>query len=1100
MPNYQLRPRPAPVASAPALDEQQRAVVDHPGGPLLVLAGPGTGKTTTLVESVVDRIERRGLSPSEVLMLTFSRKAAGELRTRIGARLGRTTSGVLASTFHAFCYALVRRFADAELYADPPALLSAPEHDVRLRELLVGERDTGRVDWPASLRPALRTRGLAGELRGLLARARSLGYDPPDLVEAGLSAGRPEWVAAGRFFAESLDVFDQQHQLDYAELVHRATIVASDPANQAALRREHAFVVVDEYQDTDPAQVALLQALAGDGRDLLVVGDPDQSIYAFRGADPRGLLRFPDRFHTRAGDRAPLKVLTTTRRFGPGLLAASRSVVAALPVPGSLDRDTFTQFREPASAEPACGDGAVQVRTFTSPAAEAEHIALLLRRAHLDDDLPWSQMAVLVRSGVQSIPRLQRALSAAGVPVDVAGDEVPLRAQPAVQTLLLALRMADTVAAVRRGDPRRPPAPDDVEALLTSPLSGSGPAAVRRLARALRERDRAEHAGERPPLPSPHLLAVALVDPDLLADVPRDPRGDAQRAARLAALIARAADQLGAAAPVEDVLWTVWDGTDWPRQLRRSSESGGAAARAAHRDLDAVVELFALAARAGRRHRHRGLGAFLDEVDAQQIPADTLAEQGVRADAVRLLTAHRAKGLEWRLVVVAAVQEQSWPSLRRRGTLLATDLLGADGELPALPSVGELLAEERRLFYVAVTRARQRLVVTAVHGAREQGEQPSRFLAELGVEVGGPEPRPTRPLSLRGLLGELRARAEATDDPALRVAIARRIARLADSGVVPAADPASWWGVRPTSDATTPVRPSDRPVALSGSAVNTLEQCPLRWFLSREAGGEQQSTSAQGFGSIVHALAAGVLDGEIPARADALLGELDRVWGELQFPVSWASDTERAAAGEALAHFLAWHGADRGRTPLGAEVEFAVEVPVGVAPRAESDAQPDADLAEDAAMLRGSMDRVELDSDGRAVVVDLKTGKSAPTMAEVAQHPQLGMYQIAVRAGALDELADRPVAPGGAELVQLRKTFKDGVKVQHQPAPDADHPLAADAQLAGAVAAIRGESFVARPGPGCGHCDFRSCCPAQADGRTLLATADDNGAEGGDAP
>nr|MBA2509188.1 ATP-dependent helicase [Nocardioidaceae bacterium] len=540
----------------------------------------------------------------------------------------------------------------------------------------------------------------------------------------------------------------------------------------------------------------------------------------------------------------------------------------------------------------------------------------------------------------------------------------------------------------------------------------------------------------------------------------------------------------------------VWDGTDWPRQLRRSSESGGATARAAHRDLDAVVELFALAARAGQRHLHRGLGAFLDEVDAQQIPADTLAEQGVRADAVRLLTAHRAKGLEWRLVVVAAVQEQSWPSLRRRGTLLATDLLGADGELPALPSVGELLAEERRLFYVAVTRARQRLVVTAVHGAREQGEQPSRFLAELGVEVGGPEPRPTRPLSLRGLLGELRARAEATDDPALRVAIARRIARLADSGVVPAADPASWWGVRSTSEAATPVRSADRPVALSGSAVNAMEQCPLRWFLSREAGGEQQSTSAQGFGSIVHALAAGVLDGEIPARTDALLGELDRVWGELQFPVSWASATERVAAGEALAHFLAWHGADRGRTPLGAEVEFAVEVPVAAVPGAEQNAEPTAD----AAVLRGSMDRVEFDSDGRAVVVDLKTGKSAPTQAEVAQHAQLGIYQVAVRAGALDELAGRPVAPGGAELVQLRKTLKNGAKVQHQPAPDADHLLTADAQLARAVATVRGESFVARPGPGCGHCDFRACCPAQADGRTLLDTPDVTDPEGGDAP
>ncbi len=1092
MPTYHLRVRDEPAsAPAPELDEHQRAVVDHPGGPLLVLAGPGTGKTTVLVESVVDRIERRGLAPSEVLVLTFSRKAAEQLRTRIGARLGRTTSGVLASTFHAFCYALVRRFTDPELYADPPALLSAPEHDLRLRELLAGDHDTGRVDWPASLRPALRTRGLATELSTLMARARALGLEPSDLVDAGVDADRPEWVAAGHFFAESLEVLDQQHQVDYAELVHRATVVASDPANRAMLQRELAFVVVDEYQDTDPAQVALLQALAGGGRDLLVVGDPDQSIYAFRGADVRGLLRFPDQFRTRAGEPAPMAALAASRRCGPALLAASRSVVGPLPVPGSLDRDTFERFRAPVSAAPTYGDGRVEARTFTSPAAEAEHIALLLRRAHFDGAVPWSQMAVLVRSGARSIPRLQRALSTAGVPVDVAGDELPLRAQPAAQALLRTLRMAETLAAARPGGQRPRLAPDDVETLLTSPLAGMGPAAVRRLARALRERDRAEHDGQRRPLPSAHLLAAALTDPDLLADLPRDPHGDAQRAHRFASLVGRAADQLADRTPVEDVLWTVWDGTDWPRQLLHSSESAGPAARAAHRDLDAVVELFALAARAQQRHQHRGLGAFLDEVDGQQIPADTLAEQGVRGDSVRLLTAHRSKGLEWRLVVVAAVQEESWPSLRHRGTLLATDLLGTHAELPAPPGVGAQLAEERRLFYVAVTRARQRLVVTAVHGGREHGEQPSRFLDDLGVQVGDPEPRPRRPLSLRGVLGELRARAETTDDPRLRSAIAERIARLVRSGVLPAADPARWWGVPPTTAAAVPVRPAADPVALSGSGVDLLATCPLRWFLSREAGGEQQSTSAQGFGSIVHALAAGVLDGEIPARADALMRELDRVWGELQFPVSWASATERAAAGEALDHFLSWHGAERGRTPLGAEVRFTVEVPVGEVPGGGPAEIPA--VGEDAAVLRGSIDRVEIDADGRAVVVDLKTSKNAPSAADVAQHPQLGVYQAAVRGGALDELAGRPVKTGGAELVQLRATLRSGAKVQHQQAPDDGHPLPADGQLARAVATIRAESFVARPGPACGHCDFRSCCPAQGSGRTLLGVPDGGG-------
>ena len=122
---------------------------------------------------------------------------------------------------------------------------------------------------------------------------------------------------------------------------------------------------------------------------------------------------------------------------------------------------------------------------------------------------------------------------------------------------------------------------------------------------------------------------------------------------------------------------------------------------------------------------------FLATLAAQQIPADTLAERGARGAAVRLLTAHRAKGLEWRLVVVAHVQQDAWPDLRRRASLLQPDRIGTDGLVPPV-TARELLLEERRLFYVACTRARERLVVTAVRSPDDDGEQPSRFLDELG--------------------------------------------------------------------------------------------------------------------------------------------------------------------------------------------------------------------------------------------------------------------------------------------------------------------------------------------------------------------------------
>src|SRR5215216_4883187 len=294
---YRLTRGAEKLPTPPVLDPSQRAVVEHAGGPLLVLAGPGTGKTTTLVECVVDRIERRGATPDSILVLTFSRKAAADLRARIAARLGRTTVTPMAMTFHAFCYALVRRFGEevgvaSDSFGAPLRLLTGPEQEFRVRETLQGSLETGRAQWPTSLARAFPTRAFASEVRAVLAKARQLGMDPDDVVAAGRAAGRPEWVAVGEFFDEYLDVMDAEGVLDYAELVHRSRIMLADPETVGLLRREIDCVFVDEYQDTDPAQVRLLAAVAGNGRDVVVVGDPDQSIYAFRGAEARGILDF----------------------------------------------------------------------------------------------------------------------------------------------------------------------------------------------------------------------------------------------------------------------------------------------------------------------------------------------------------------------------------------------------------------------------------------------------------------------------------------------------------------------------------------------------------------------------------------------------------------------------------------------------------------------------------------------------------------------------------------------------------------------------------------------------------------------------------------
>ncbi|NUL06543.1 ATP-dependent helicase, partial [Streptomyces lunaelactis] len=613
--------------------------------------------------------------------------------------------------------------------------------------------------------------------------------------------------------------------------------------------------------------------------------------------------------------------------------------------------------------------------------------------------------------------------------------------------------------------------------LLTSPLGGMDTADLRRLARALRDEERA--GGNRLPPPSDQLIARALAEPERL--VAHDP-AYARGAQRLGALLRKARELLEGGGTAEEALWELWDSTPWPQRLERAALRGGAAGRNADRDLDAVCALFETAARAEERTGGRGTLNFLEELDAQDIAADTLSKRSVRPDAVRLMTAHRSKGLEWSLVVVAGVQEGLWPDLRRRGSLLEADRIGRDGLAEPL-TPGALLAEERRLFYVPATRARDRLVVTAVKAPADDGDQPSRFLTELGAEPKDITGRPRRPLAVAALVAELRA---TTVDPqatgALRDAAAHRLARLAaltdDEGqpLVPAAHPYRWWGLYEPTQSRLPLRDRDQPVTLSGSALDQLANtCALQWFLGREVKADVPATAAQGFGNVVHVLADEVASGRTPADLAVLMERLDSVWNALVFDAPWKSQQEKEHARVALERFLRWHVMDRGgRTPAATEHDFDVTLEAG----------------EYEVRIRGSMDRVEQDEHGRAYVVDFKTGKQAPTRDEVARHPQLAVYQLAVREGALDEAFDghRP-EPGGAELVQLRQPAPKKEGGDDFPKIQAQEPLSGEwvgDLLATAAGRVLDERFTPTTGQHCTHCTFRASCSAQPEGRQIV--------------
>ncbi|WP_245870749.1 ATP-dependent helicase [Asanoa hainanensis] len=1172
-----VRRAPAPQEPRAARpDPLQANVVAHGDGPLLVLGGPGTGKTSTLVEAVAARVAS-GVDPERVLVLTFSRRGAGALRDRIEARIaagdGRVVHEPLVRTFPAYAFGMLRRAA--ALRGEPsPRLLTGPEQDLVIRELLdvVGpDGEDDPIGWPLHLRPALRTRAFAEQLRDLLMRAAERGIGPVELARLGERLGRDDWPAAARFLREYVAVLALRDvttrgsvAYDAAELVRAATgLLDDDPELLAAERGRLDIVYVDELADTDPAQLDLLHRVAGGGLPLVAFADPDSSTFAFRGADPAGVTTFPHRFRTASGAVARTVTLRTDYRSSGPLFEATGRVARRLRGPVGHRR---------ALPAPDAPPGRVEVRTFRSRTSEAAFLAHALREAHLLDGVPWSRMAVMMRSTTLQLPALQRALHSSGVPTVVHAEDLPLHQQPAVAPLLLLLRCAL--------EPERLDE-DAAVALLHSPLGGADPLAERRLRQGLRTL--ALGAGDR--RPSGELLVEALRDPAELAPVERRWAAPAKSVARLLAVAREAAAE--PASTAEDVLWALWRATGlserWYGAIVRAGRATGEPdngprwrAAAADRDLDAAVVLFDAAARFVDRLPGARTEVFLDHVLGQQLPADTIAPSADRGEAVRLLTAHAAKGLEWDLVAVAGVQEGVWPDLRLRGTLLGSERLvdvvsgRADETGVAASLVGQasaLLDEERRLFYVAVTRARQRLLVSAVNssavGGADHEEQPSRFLHELlgpsgaggatsagdddadpddpgpddpgpddpgpdgpdgdgldgGPGGGGPggddlppDPddlpvdddgrviwpddewpevapagggrapapalvrprtgdndddelplaRPPRAMTLSALVAELRT---AATDPAAsatrRHAAAGELARLAAAGV-PGAHPDDWWGLRPLSD--------DRPLAEAGETVrvtpSTMEsalRCSLRWLLERH-GGAAPATAAQGIGNLVHAAA--MLAEDAAADRERLIEYVAARFDAIDLAARWLAGPERERAEAMVDKLLVWLAANPRRL-LAIEQEFAVRLD-----------DPTRDIE-----LRGRVDRLEVDADGRLVVVDLKTGRTSSTAEDLAEHPQLAAYQAAVQAGAFDA---HGADPGGAALVQLGTTAK-AAKEQVQPSLDEhDDPGWAQALVRRTADTMAASTFHAIANSRCRVCPVRTSCPISGKGRQVV--------------
>lgn len=1089
--------------------EQQRVLDLAPGhGPVLVLGGPGTGRSALAVEYAARRIEA-GLEPERLLVLTPTRQASARLRDALSVRLDHGGRGTRTSTpvrtWAAYAFDLIRRARTAGFLPAvqrTPRLLSGAEQDTVIAELLesyaAGER--GGPDWPADLAEAVPTRGFRKEVRELIDRTSEYGIEPGQLEDLGELHRRGEWVAAAVLLQDYRDRLDlgMSEAFDPAGLLTTACLLLEEnPELLAGERRSLPVIVVDDLQEATPAVHRLIRAL-GTGQDVVALASPDTVVQGFRGARPDLVRDYPGCLLPRVDStEGRTHLLRTGYRMDGDVLQAWRRVARRIPaLPGTLEmRQGMTSADAdrvpPADAAPASegrpAPGVPATRRFhgatahlvASPPHEQLLVLQQLLHLHHRGGVRLGNMAVIARSG-PLVAELARYLEAEGVPVNRSVADTVLKTEPAVTPLLSLLR---TVSAA----PESPESRLDSETALWLAGGRYGGATALHL-RQLRQRLLQQERSAGGTRTSTELLLDAFEDPEALAGHPV-PGAGVQRIARMV-LAGRAAAQ-DPAATAESVLWALWDASDRPARWEREAVTGtGAAARRADRDLDAVVGLFQAAERYVDQFPGASPLAFADYMEAQDLPMDSLASTSSQEGSVAVVTPATAAGQEWDVVIIAGLQDGVWPNTRLRGQLLgATDLAdvaqGRTTRTDQRSRLAEVRQDELRSFATALSRARRRVIGIAV---ASEDHQPSDFLDLIEPWRSPDTPRPLtevpRPITAGALVAGLRRELEeaahetlpggrpggetghpgpdAGPPPRVRQAAAA-LARLAAEGIR-GADPEQWWGLLPLSTEEPLVDTATSPVPVSPSRVETALQSPLNWFVYH-AGGQSGSTQAQSIGTFIHAIAEAFPRGP----AEDLLAELERRLPDLGLEPGWESERVAREARRMIELFVGYlrQMEQDGRTVVDVEHRFAQEL--------ERDGLR--------VQIRGSIDRLEQDSQGRPYVIDLKTGKHAPTAKDLEELPQLGVYQAAIAAGALPaEDFGRPTEPGGAALVQLRTANKN-VKIQGQAALEPDHHWALE-QIFTAAAAMVGPRFLAVHGGAANpRCALPALCPIHSEGR-----------------
>ncbi len=1058
--------------------------------PYVVIGGPGTGKTSLLIDAAVNFI-RQGGKAEEIFFVAPSREAASAIRQEFFDRVASSgafaTEGTIVRSVHSWAFAMYRAVAIAN--GEPaPRLMTGAEHDMQIRTLLRGQVEDGLIAyWPEQLRAALPLVGFARQLRDLLLRAAERGVDGQALEELGNLHQHSLWQAAG--------VFQQQYEqvqrlannvnVNASELLH-ATLQAIASPEGSALHQQHrdsiSLILVDDAQNLDPAAAQFVQSYMHQRARVIVAGDPDQCVFHFRGANESFLLDLADQ--AADSDEQYLLELSSSHRVPDGVAQAVNALRKRLP--RQAHRIPLSIASPAGSVE--CQDASpVGLEVQIAPNRTAERMAIVqhLLTTHRNTGAAWSDIAVIVRSA-QQIPQLRRAMLNYGVPVKIDSSAVILAEQPLVRLLLIAMESALTDLSF-----------EQLTTLMESVVGGADPVMLRRLRQRLAgiATTHEQWLGVSPDELLYHLVLQpqqrSTIAPADLAEVRAmlNPR-ELQVLHRITSITEAARNAVAGGHSVEMVLWHIWQATDLSTHLQWRALKGGTAGAQADEDLDAVMNLFDLAGDFVERNPQASAATFIAEVRSQELPTGTRERRGVTTNAVEILPAHAAAGRQWKHVVIANVQDDSWPAGATVGSLFGqTELvdlldLGMDPSLPRA-TFEAALQEERRLFLLAISRATESTTVFAVKNTGEEALEPSRFIGEIGgltqeqldaktltsdpqegnndtgTETGfatvvSEHPRVS---AIEPFIAELRGvlmNQEASEDE--RRAAGAVLARLADADLFGAA-PETWWGSRNPS--TNARLQNHHTLRISPSAVESILTCPLKRFLDSN-GTIIGTTIYMKVGTIVHALADAMLHGMGLEEATDLLQRVYPLINE-GTPQHQTKEIERLCTG--LSKLNQWlqqqmaHG-DQMLSELQVRTVITTE-----------EGQPDV-------QVQGRIDLLIVNETGVAQVIDFKTSKTAKSKELAESDIQLRTYQYVVS-------RDLGYKPGGASLVYpMSNTVGTTVRVQAELLDSQIGEL--EELITRAATLSNGPTFQATPGSHCRQCDFHSICPAQQTSATVI--------------